>query len=597
MGMLRFLLPLMMCLMACHAVPTIDIPPRESTVRVRGSVTLTCKVMNKGLYVVSWLKQGRVISNDEAIVSSAVESSRYSIVGEPSEGNYSLRITNILLSDNDMFKCQLRAPSGTGFRDVQSRPVTLIVQHPPAEGYPTCYPQYTEIRGLSVGTELKFGCETQIGEPAAQLLWTLNGTELESDVDSATTDFIGMEFRRNITVEDHKKIFLCTLTHELLPGPRTCEVGPLDVLFPPIEAKVESKSTSHKVGSTLLLSCNAKANPLVMPSDYRWYTIPPIDESKQSPLGMVWVLSKLEAGYDGTVVICEARNSMGALNSSFTISVTKETTPPPPPTAPARPTLPRITRPRSTSASANPFGTPYVIILILIAIALLMLAITLVIIAMKRKKQPAAILTVTDLDNLHADVHSLASFGNISRHGTPYLDRVDYELGRSRSHSRDHMFDTDSLDSASALMMRGMSSDSPTHRKYSVDSLGKPLGNHTQYRDHHPRRPSNGSPVHHPSAKRLDSSPVKQRKQSDSALSQAGRPLPKIGPVVEQNEYAELTPVSARKKYNEVSQNSVASPESGYCEDDVLVKNVDNSYSLQSSNNCNCSRKMSHVEV
>ncbi|XP_038047692.1 uncharacterized protein LOC119721807, partial [Patiria miniata] len=113
---------------------------------------------------------------------------------------------------------------------------------------------------------------------------------------------------------------------------------------------------------------------------------------------------------------------------------------------------------------------------------------------------------------------------------------------------------------------------------------------------HEYRSPSNGSPTHRP-AKRLDSSPIKERKPSDSAHSQAGRPLPKIAEPVQQNEYAELTPISARKRYNE-SQMSVTSPESGFGEDDVLIKPLNDSYPpLQSSNNCNCGRKMSHVEV
>ena len=77
MDVVRILPHLMLCFVAVHAVPVIEIPPTSSTVVVRGSITLMCKVMNKGMYTVSWLKLGRVISNDRAIVSSAVDSTRY----------------------------------------------------------------------------------------------------------------------------------------------------------------------------------------------------------------------------------------------------------------------------------------------------------------------------------------------------------------------------------------------------------------------------------------------------------------------------------------------------------------------------------------
>ena len=463
--------------------------------------------------------------------------------------------------------------------DVESLPVELIVQYPPAEGYPQCFPNFGRTQGLHVGQQLKFGCSTEKGEPAAQLRWTLNGTELESDVDTSTTSFISMNFVRNITVDDHGMTFDCTLTHELLEGPRICVVGPLDVLFPPIETKITNTQPVLKVGSNLVLSCEAKSNPISM--DFKWYTFPPIDPGRDlSMVAHVWLLSDLEAEDDGTVVTCEARNNMGALNTSFTIAVTY--TLPTPPPAPKTP-------PQPIPSTTTIFATPYVIILILIAVALLLLAMTLAIIAARRKKRPApAIITVAKLDSLHADVHSLASFGNVSRHGTPYLDRVDYELNRSRSHSRD-MFDTESLDSASALVMRTRSSNSPTHRKYSVDSLGKTK--HMIY-----TRPSNGSPVHQ-SAKQVDSSPYKEHQPSESAHSQACRPLPQIAGPVQQNEYAELTPVSARKQYNESKSLSMSSPESGFGEDDALIKSKDNNFSLHFSNNCNCSRQMSHFEV
>ncbi|XP_022089818.1 uncharacterized protein LOC110978839 [Acanthaster planci] len=586
---------LLLCLTAVAAQPRIDIAPQTTTVVARGTVILRCRVSNKGMYTVNWIKFNKVISNDDSIVPVAVPSTRYSIVGDPNQGNYSLKITDILLSDGASFRCQLRAPASGG-EDIVSDPATLIVQHPPAEGYPQCSPDYQSFTGLQVGQQVNFFCSTERGEPAAHLNWTLDGAEIPAKLTESTPGFIGLNFARNVTTEDDGRVFICILTHDLLPEPRTCQVGPLDVIFPPVKTTIKPTPRVPKEGRTLLLVCEAFANP-ILDMTYTWFVTPPTPEigerqvSRVSRLqGSIWVLGDVTHEDEGTVVVCEARNNLGALNASFTIDVFKKTTPPPRPTPPL--VVPTRGQPPVTAApKSGVLTTPYVIILILIAVALLLLTIALVIFVVKRKKQPStAVITVTDLDNMHADVHSLASFGNISRHGTPYLDRVDYELNRSRSHSRD-MFDSVSLDSASALV-RLQSRESPTRRKQSVDSLGKPLRydqNHREYRS-----PSNGSPTHRP-AKRLDSSPIKERKLSESAHSQAGRPLPKITEPVQQNEYAEVTPVAVRKKYNE-SQLSVTSPESGFGEDDVLIKPLNGAYPSQSSNNCNCSRKMSHVE-
>ncbi|XP_038047691.1 uncharacterized protein LOC119721806 [Patiria miniata] len=386
---------LLLCLTAVEAQPRIEIAPQTTTVVAGRTAILHCKVVNKGMYTVNWIKHHGVTSRS---------------AGE-------------------------------------------------------------------------LGCSTERGEPAARLNWTLDGAELPVKLTESTPGFIELNFARNVTVADDGRSFICTLTHELLPEPRMCEVGPLDVVYPPVETTISATPLVPKEGGTLFLICGATANPMSDIS-YTWYITPPspeIGESQASRVdrpgatGNLWVLRDVAYEDEGTVVVCEARNGLGALNASFAIDVFKKTTPPPRPTPPI--VVPTKAPPPATPEpkSGSLITAPYVIILILIAAALLLLTIALVIFVVKRKKRPTqAVITVTDLDNIHADVHSLASFGGISRTGTPYLDRVDYELNRSRSHSRD-MFDSVSLDSASALVNinRSHSRDSPTHRKYSVDSLGK----------------------------------------------------------------------------------------------------------------------------
>ncbi|XP_038048134.1 cell adhesion molecule 3-like [Patiria miniata] len=544
---------LLLCLAAVGAQPRIEIAPQTTTVVAGRTAILYCKVVNKGMYTVTWIKNNKIISNDGSIISTAVPSTRYSIVGDPIQGNYDLMITEVFTTENNVpFRCKLRAPPSGG-EDIVSESAYLIVQHPPGEGCPQCSPDNRSTTGLQVGQQVNFSCSTERGEPAARLNWTLDETEVPAQL-TESPGYIKLNFAINVDVEDDGKSFICTLTHELMPELRACEVGPFDVVYPPVETTISATPLVPKEGGTLVLVCGATANPI---SDiYTWYITPPSPEigdsqasreDRPGATGSLWVLRDVAYEDEGTVVVCEARNGLGALNASFTIDVFKQTTPPPRPTpplvVPTKAPPPATPEPKSGDSLIT---APYVIILILIAAALLLLTIALVIFVVKRKKRPTqAVITVTDLDNIHADVHSLASFGGISRTGTPYLDRVDYELNRSRSHSRD-MFDSVSLDSAS--INRSHSRDSPTHRKYSVDSLGKPLRH--DHGHHEYRSPSNGSPTHRP-AKRLDSSPIKERKPSDSAHSQAGRPLPKIAEPIQQNEYAELTPISARKRYNE----------------------------------------------
>ena len=186
------------------------------------NAVISCKVRNKVGHC-SWRKNGRLVY---------LYPGKYSWAGQPSQGDCSLRITDVAAQfDSGHWQCSVTASSYLGrlyLRDtLDSEPVLLTILYPPSHA---AIRVANDVSGQVVGVagkSLEVECLGYGGFPPPEITWHLEGDLQPADtssLDSFTDMDTGLEVTRstitlNITRQDHNKVLSCELLHPALGLP------------------------------------------------------------------------------------------------------------------------------------------------------------------------------------------------------------------------------------------------------------------------------------------------------------------------------------------------------------------------------------------
>nr|XP_054753317.1 uncharacterized protein LOC129259076 [Lytechinus pictus] len=457
-GVLILLLIYTARLANCQGEPSIISGPVNQTVNFGETVTLTCRVRDKSAeYIVAWFKDNQRItrSTNESLDSRHLDVSRFSLLGNWSEGDYSIEITDIISPDKGRYQCKIQHVSTRQFV-AESDNGTLNIEYPPSTDSFMCSP--SQPKDLRVGYVIIFGCRTDLGNPPASLTATYDSLPINETPDTPFNEK-SVSYRKILDREDNGKVFRCMLSQELLPQPEYCSVGPLVVEYKPMDIVITSVVLPEDNPSVAVVNVNARsivftcatsANP---EAQYTWTVIEAQGCSKginHITLQDQLILTKVDMAYDGAVISCTANNTIGESSTSITIDVLNDdpdalcyTTP--------KPATDGLVPTPSTAPFINPVTlTTMHIIIIVIATAFLVVIIILGYIAFNRRREtPIQLTMMSGPDDTRSIAESIIFH---SRHNTPDPEHRGNSLGRMQSNFSTISYDTQSIDSATALM-------------------------------------------------------------------------------------------------------------------------------------------------
>ncbi|XP_072048718.1 roundabout homolog 2-like [Amphiura filiformis] len=285
----------------------------SDTIATEGTTTqMRCKVADKA-GVLSWLQNGQAISFDNAV---SLADERYSIVGNNTEGEFYLQISDLGEDDQGTYHCIVNAEGNNDA--ISSSGANLIIR--PAESPDAIYPQcfMTPSGDLQEGDNVTLSCLSRGGAPQPELFWLKDGQDFTSNMvqfSSYTRNDVNIVLNNDLI----GTVFECQATHPAYSSTKVCTLDPLIFeLVPTINVELDTeilKILEKEAGSVI---CSATGDPTIL--GYAWYYngVEIIDSdqrfvietsgSSQSTL----TITSASLSMDESVISCEARNRIDA---------------------------------------------------------------------------------------------------------------------------------------------------------------------------------------------------------------------------------------------------------------------------------------------
>ncbi|XP_076310496.1 irregular chiasm C-roughest protein-like isoform X2 [Tachypleus tridentatus] len=283
--------------------------PEDKTVILGEDVLLPCRVKNK-VGMLQWTREGFGLGSDRELIGF----SRYTMVGNDEEGDFSLQIVNVQLDDDAEFQCQVGAAEGV--KGIRSKTAMITVTVPPEP------PQIVQGTSLltTAGTSVQLICEAQAGKPPAELSW-LDG---EGDVVTSGTEYQTQELsdgkRVNAilkwdfkpTRKHHMKNFTCRSENSALKQPALATIR-IEVKYAP---KVKLTVFNERIveNDDVQLACEVEANPADV--IYKWDGVIIVGDHTNHLL-----LSRVGREYNKNNITCQVSNSVGSSKSTKILKI------------------------------------------------------------------------------------------------------------------------------------------------------------------------------------------------------------------------------------------------------------------------------------
>uniref|UniRef100_A0A4W3GX47 Kirre like nephrin family adhesion molecule 3 n=1 Tax=Callorhinchus milii TaxID=7868 RepID=A0A4W3GX47_CALMI len=289
---------------ALRPASSFTLQPRDRVVVAGQPVTLSCAIAGyHGL--VLWTKDGLGLGVEKQLPGYP----RYSMVGDPVVGEYSLRIEKAELIDDAVYECQATHMA------LRSQPARLTVLIPPDGPVISGGP----VVSLQAGDALNLTCQAENAKPAARITWIRDGEPLPAT--SSVKRLMKDGKRESVSSSLHVpagslasgQTIVCRAKNPAVPEGRETHIT-VDIQHPPlVNLSVEPQPILE--GSRVRFHCSATANPPV--SHYRW-----------AKAGEVLVGAGAEV-YETVVdhtfytepVSCSVSNPLGSTNVSRTVDV------------------------------------------------------------------------------------------------------------------------------------------------------------------------------------------------------------------------------------------------------------------------------------
>ncbi|XP_071956047.1 uncharacterized protein [Antedon mediterranea] len=231
------------------------------------TVTLRCVLQSSWTTgVVHWVKDELTeISRGSSILTHPlIDYTRFSIVGDRSQGNNNLQIKNVKSSDAGLFVCHLYDSQGYHQAETGSALLKVLPIKPPLPGYPLCP---ISIPNPGVGDTIILRCYS-VGEQPPAILTFWRGQHEEMQVERYIGSYGGVFFERQLNEDDNNSTFTC-----MAKGPafkpenhKNCSVIPF---FTPTSVNVSPAIAEVPTGMTATFHCKTRAIPQV--TKYRWW--------------------------------------------------------------------------------------------------------------------------------------------------------------------------------------------------------------------------------------------------------------------------------------------------------------------------------------
>ncbi|XP_040923788.1 nephrin isoform X2 [Betta splendens] len=232
--------------------------PRNLTVRMGATAVLKCEVL-RASGTVQWVKDGLLLGPQSSLPGYP----RYSMIGNPSRGQYNLQIQKAQLDDDAAYECQ--AGQSASSEAIISNTAWVNVLIPPSKPYFELDPAAPWV----AGRRYRVVCVAPDAKPEAEVTLYKDGVELtgaESFTMSGSKDKL-LNTRAEATVtalsSDHGRQLACHARNSVLFRPVETTVT-MDVYFrplPPVIVGLEREEV--KAGRLLVLKCvSHSGNPL-----------------------------------------------------------------------------------------------------------------------------------------------------------------------------------------------------------------------------------------------------------------------------------------------------------------------------------------------
>ncbi|XP_033106153.1 uncharacterized protein LOC117108283 [Anneissia japonica] len=241
--------------------------PRSTDVYDGQILTLNCVVQSGWTTgVIHWMKDEVTEISRGSIIQShrVVHASRFSIVGERSQGNNNLQIKNARPSDAGSYVCHLYDLQGSHIAETAASTVTVLPVQPPPSGYPVCP---LSIPNPKPGDTIIFRCYS-IGEHPAATLRFWRGPHEELQVEPYMGLYGGVFFERQLNEDDNNITFTCMATGPAfkLEHHRNCSVVPFVI---PTSVNVIPAIAEVPTGMAATFQCKTVAVPQA--NKFRWW--------------------------------------------------------------------------------------------------------------------------------------------------------------------------------------------------------------------------------------------------------------------------------------------------------------------------------------
>nr|XP_056702386.1 nephrin [Euleptes europaea] len=297
----------------------------ESLVVYEGETALLkCKAENTSS-IVQWAKAGLLLGPNRNIPGFP----RYSMVGDPSKGEYNLQVTRSRLEDDALYECQVGPSERSGA--VVSHSVSLSVLVPPKTPLLTEYQANSTVTWVA-GVEYTVNCQVNDARPAAEIAFSKgddNILDAESSTQPGSEDkLFSTQAMLRITPQssDNRKWLICRASNAASFIPAVAGFA-MNVLFPPdapvilgyegtvVKAKDKLKLTCVSLGGNPLATLQWLKNGEVISTN--WET----DDTGQ--LSRSFLTLSLTAEDNNATVTCQALNQVLSLplQASFTLQV------------------------------------------------------------------------------------------------------------------------------------------------------------------------------------------------------------------------------------------------------------------------------------
>ncbi|XP_037087419.1 irregular chiasm C-roughest protein-like [Pollicipes pollicipes] len=238
------------------------------------------------------------------------------MIGDDTEGIYSLEIQRVALEDDAVFQCQVGAAAGSpGIRSRDARLTVLVPPEPPriVQG---------DQLSTTAGAVVRLQCESRGGKPPAEIEWYSGDREL-MESSSRTEVSVLPDGKRSLVsstltltaaARHHDTTVTCRAHNSALSAPQTAALR-LRVRFAP---QVTLRAGAPRVveRQDLTFTCSATANPEQV--KYQWFVN---EEEQAGHNGAQLVLRSVGRALNNATVRCRAENEVGPGSDVQRVSV------------------------------------------------------------------------------------------------------------------------------------------------------------------------------------------------------------------------------------------------------------------------------------